>query len=224
MNKTELIAYIGNDKKSEAFRKLFEKYEKNPRALVFWLPAFLFGFWYLWYRKLFLEGAVWFALVWLIPLNFFAKFLISTLIGSFLIPLILYYKYKKTKNEIEKNTKNKEAKIVLLKEKGGITKVPIFISSLCFALIFFTFLQFKTLIIGMLSVKTPSDQTEVILNYTEENFQKIPVDKRSKLKNQLTLIFTEIKNKKISNKEGEEKIRNIILELWEAPKKIEKKK
>ncbi len=209
-----ILAFIGNEKKAEFFKELFKKYDKNPKALVFWLPAFLCGFWYLWYRRAFLEASIWFAVFWFFPLGFLAKFIFSSVVGAFFIPWILHRRYKKTKKEIEEKVKLKTARLELLKEKGGVSKIAIFIPSIFFALFIFSITQFSSLIIAMNNAKTSTEMTNVIIEYTEKNIHKLDLKEKEIITNELTELLEKIRTKKISDKKANEEMKKFIDKLW----------
>ncbi|MBN1783434.1 MAG: DUF2628 domain-containing protein [Alphaproteobacteria bacterium] len=212
--KEALSAYIGDSKKAQSFEKIFKKYDKNPKSFIFLWPAFLFGFWYLWYRRAFLEASIWFAVFFLIPIEPETKIIISTILGTVGIPMILYNRYKKTKKEIEARVKDKAARLELLKEKGGTRKAAIVIPSLIMVFFIFVFAQFSSLFMGMTNAKTPAEMTKVMITYTEKNVRTLESKEKNEIEKQLTQVFTEIKEKKISNEEAHEKMRIYINRLW----------
>ncbi len=125
-------AYINTPKTVEFYKEAFEKYtiagvDQFKWHWSWW--AFGGGVFYLLYRKLYLEAAI-YLLVFSILINIPALNLLAWIVSGGVLPYLVYRRYKKIKKQVKKNIENPNKQLDVLKELGGVNKWAIWIAVL----------------------------------------------------------------------------------------------
>ena len=123
------------------YANTFEDFSQNNGNYPIWKWswwAFFGGVWFLFYRKLYLEGFS-FWIFGIILTYFFGPVIMIPLmicVGGF-APWILYKRYLKIKREVEYTTSDNKERLFLMEDLGGYNKyvIPILIMILVFTLL-----------------------------------------------------------------------------------------
>ena len=142
-----LEAFVGKTHKVSRFQKMFNKYEdKTLNLKLNWSwNSFLFGHWFLLYRKAYLPFIAFLLLGILIGSRYF---ILMRIISAIANPYILYLQYKENTRKIEENITDEDQKIKRMQEIGGYNEwlfyTPLFIISF-YLLIFLLGFSFMNL-------------------------------------------------------------------------------
>jgi hypothetical protein len=124
-----ISAYIDKPESEEFYKKAFEDYTKNGVEQFKWhwsWWAFGGGVFFLLYRKLYVEAAVFFLISMLSSTVPIANILIWILSGG-VFPYFVFKRYKKGKEMVETNFENINDRLTALREFGGYNKWAIYI-------------------------------------------------------------------------------------------------
>ncbi|MBN2675784.1 MAG: hypothetical protein JXR30_00850 [Alphaproteobacteria bacterium] len=205
-----LIAYIGNEKKAEIFDHIFSKIDQNKFALIWSWPGFLAGFWYLFYRRAFLYGAIWFAFFFLLPIPFDCKIILSSLLGGLLTPHILRHQYLTVKENIEKRHEEKSERLTLLKERGGRNRWAIYVPIVFSVVFLWASRPYIGLFMELNKKETFAQKSELIVDFIQERTPSFSQEKADELEKRLTVLMEKSHKKEISNTDAEKEIQELI--------------
>lgn len=129
-------AFINNPRSFDWYYDTFKKFSNLEHKKPIWQWswwAFLGGVWFLFYRKLYLEGLI----IWLIGslLTFtfgpVAMLPLMIALGGY-TPWLIYRRFKKIKREVEYTTSDSKERLFLLEDQGGCNQliIPIIIALL----------------------------------------------------------------------------------------------
>lgn len=136
-----LEAFINSDSAewyAEAFKKFSQVEHRYPVWKWSWW-AFFGGIWFLFYRKLYLEGFAFWMIGIIITFLFgpWSMLPLMVCLGGF-APWILYRRYSKIKREVEYTTSDKKERLFLMEDLGGCNKwiIPLLIGLLILMYLF----------------------------------------------------------------------------------------
>lgn len=121
--------YIGTPDKTQWYDNVFKKYEDNLGGFAWdwsWW-AFFGGPFFLLYRKCYLEAFIYF----LIGMFLGGFGLVISVISGFLSPYLIYKRYKRTIEKINRLSCIEEDQLRMAKEEGGVNKWAIWILIIC---------------------------------------------------------------------------------------------
>ncbi|MHA1550037.1 MAG: hypothetical protein ACTSXV_01125 [Alphaproteobacteria bacterium] len=210
-----LIAYVGDALKAKKFNTAFEKLEKNKFAFVWSWQGFTFGFWYLFYRRAFLFGAIWFALFFLTPLSLPIKIIFSSLLGGLFIPSLLKKQYHATKKTIESKHKNRTERLALLAERGGVNRWALYIPVVFFFITAFTMRPYFGLMYDLMISKTAQETSHVMMIFIKERAPQTPEERLVYFEKKMTTLLLQKENNDIPSERVDAELKILTFEMFE---------
>jgi len=131
-----LMAFVQKKKKFEWYKKIFYVYDNKGKSGTFSCMSFwatIAGPFYLFYRKAYLYGVIYCILIFAISSSeildkiSFDIYPLIYMLNGIILPHLIYQKYKKSKEKIEKKIKEEDRRIKAMQKLGGVSNIMLII-------------------------------------------------------------------------------------------------